>query len=225
MTELEDDSGNDLPTYDLGVADRIGEVIGQLGQDKSVQVTGRSWKTLSRYMAGKEAPFTVVASLASAAGRSMSWMATGGDDQRTPDGFRLIRRLDTEASAGAGAVVEAEPADTLEVLAFREDWLRRRGINPLTTHALTARGDSMEPTIRDGDVLLVDTSIDFVRDNAIYVVVFAGRTLVKRLQVLRDGSVAIKSDNKDVFDDEVVPAAEVPGIDVAGRVMWYGRSI
>lgn len=217
-------SGNDLPIYDLGLADRIAELVHELGEDKSVQVTGRSFKTLGRYMAGKEAPFPVVAALVKATGRSMAWMATGeGGHPGLPEGFKLIRRLDIEASAGPGAVVEAE--DTFEVLAFREDWLRRRGINPLTTHALTARGDSMEPTIRDGDVLLVDKSIDHVRDNAIYVVVYAGRTLVKRLQLMRDGSVIIRSDNASAFKDELVPVAEVPDIKVAGRVMWYGRSI
>lgn len=140
-----------------------------------------------------------------------------------PPDFRLIPRLNVQPAAGSGAVVEAE--DPVEMLAFRADWLRRRGIHPQMAHVLTARGDSMEPTIRDGDILLVDTSIDQVRDNAIYVVVYAGRTLVKRVQLRRDGSVVLSSDNKGVFDDEEVPAAEVPELAVAGRVMWYGRSI
>lgn len=224
MNDDEDASGNELPSFDIGLGNRIAELVAELGEDKAVHVTGRSYKTLGRYISGKEAPFAVVAALVQATGRSMAWMVTGKkDNSETPDGFKLIKRLDIEASAGPGALVEVE--DTFEVLAFREEWLRRRGINPLTTHALTARGDSMEPTIRDGDLLLVDKSIDHVRDNAIYVVVFAGRTLVKRLQLMRNGSVMIKSDNSAAFTDEVVPAAEVPEIKVAGRVMWYGRSI
>ena len=82
----------------------------------------------------------------------------------------------------------------------------------------------MEPTIRDGDVLLVDTSINAVRDNAIYVVVLGGLVLVKRLQIKRDGSLRLISDN-DRFEPEDVPASEAADIHVAGRVMWYGRSI
>ncbi|PTW61383.1 peptidase S24-like protein [Breoghania corrubedonensis] len=82
----------------------------------------------------------------------------------------------------------------------------------------------MEPTIRDGDVLLVDTSINAVRDNAIYVVVLGGLVLVKRLQIKRDGSLRLISDN-DRFEAEDVPANEASDIHVAGRVMWYGRSI
>lgn len=224
IVDVDEPSGNDVPTYDAGVSKRIDELLTMLGRDKAVQVSGRSWKSLSRYTAGQEAPFTVVAALAAAAGKPLDWLLTGKDlEQPAPDGFKLLPHLDTQASAGPGMIIEAE--STLEVVAFREDWLRGRGINPNTTHVLTAKGDSMEPTIRDGDTLLVDTSIDSVVDNAIYVVVFAGRTLVKRLQMMRDGSVAIKSDNKDVFDDEIVPSNEVPDIQVAGRVMWYGRSI
>lgn len=224
IVQVDEPSGNDVPTLDIGVGKRIDELLSILGKDKSVQVSGRSWKTLSRYSAGQEAPFAVVAALAAAAGKSLNWVQTGAEElTEAPEGFRLLPRLDMHASAGPGAVVEMEEA--IEVLAFRDDWLRRRGINPFTTHVLTARGDSMEPTIRDGDILLVDTSIDHVADNAIYVVVFAGRTLVKRLQLRRDGSVLIRSDNSAAFEDEIVPAGEVPELIVAGRVMWYGRSI
>lgn len=217
----DDGSGNELPGTDLALARRLKEMLAELGKDKSVRATGKSWRQLIRYSEGAEVPFSVVSALAGATGRSIGW-AAGNDEPLSPE-FSMLPRLDIEVSAGKGALVEVE--DTYEVLAFRADWLRRRGINPATTHVLTARGDSMEPTIRDGDILLVDTSINYVRDNAIYVVVFAGLTLVKRLQVLRDGSVMIKSDNKEAFQDETVPAAEVPEIRVAGRVMWYGRSI
>lgn len=145
------------------------------------------------------------------------------EDANLPSDFRLIPRLEVTAAAGPGSLVEYE--QPVEMLAFRSDWLRSRGINPLTAHVLTARGDSMEPTIRDGDILLVDTSIDRVMDNAIYVVEYSGRTLVKRVQLRLDGSVVLKSDNQAIFDDEAVPHGEVARLNVAGRVMWYGRSI
>ncbi|MBX8800706.1 helix-turn-helix transcriptional regulator [Ochrobactrum sp. MR28] len=82
----------------------------------------------------------------------------------------------------------------------------------------------MEPTIRDGDVLLVDTSITSVYDNAIYIVVYNGHVLVKRVNLKRDGALTIISDN-DRHPPEEVPLAEVPDLHIAGRVMWFGRSI
>lgn len=134
----------------------------------------------------------------------------------------MIPRLAVEASAGNGALAHHE--ESAGMLAFRADWLRRMGINPHAARALTAKGDSMEPTIRDGDILLVDTSIDRVRDNALYVVVLGGLVLVKRVHVKRDGSLTLISDNS-TFPPEDVPANETDDLSIAGRVMWFGRSI
>jgi phage repressor protein C with HTH and peptisase S24 domain len=89
---------------------------------------------------------------------------------------------------------------------------------------LTARGDSMEETIRDGDVLLVDTSIDRVRDNSIYVVVYGDMVLVKRIHGRINGSLQLISDNAR-YPAEEVSKSEVDLLHIAGRVMWFGRSI
>ncbi|MBH0619495.1 helix-turn-helix transcriptional regulator, partial [Salmonella enterica] len=80
------------------------------------------------------------------------------------------------------------------------------------------------PTIRDGDMLLVDRSIDRVVDNGIYVVVFGGAVLVKRVHIRRDRSVVLRSENA-VYPEEVVPADEVPDLVIEGRVRWFGRTI
>ncbi|MBX5163116.1 helix-turn-helix transcriptional regulator [Rhizobium sp. NZLR5] len=82
----------------------------------------------------------------------------------------------------------------------------------------------MEPTIRDGDILVVDTSITQVRDNAIYVIIYAGNVLVKRVHLKRENSQTLISDNER-YPREDVPIEEVPDLHIAGRVMWFGRSI
>ena len=114
--------------------------------------------------------------------------------------------------------------DAVSFLAFDTDWLRRRGINPKFAHVLTARGDSMEPTIRSGDVLLVDTSIDKIEDNGIYIVRVNGMLLLKRVHV-KTGGFRLISDNKELYDPEDVTADEAADLYVAARVMWFGRSI
>jgi phage repressor protein C with HTH and peptisase S24 domain len=171
--------------------------------------------------------------IARGANVEVNWLATGEGAKTTKDEpartkaaieeqFSMIPRLAVEASAGNGALAHHE--ESAGMLAFRADWLRRMGINPHAARALTAKGDSMEPTIRDGDILLVDTSIDRVRDNALYVVVLGGLVLVKRVHVKRDGSLTLISDNS-TFPPEDVPANETDDLSIAGRVMWFGRSI
>lgn len=232
---------------------KSGSTFGQrlafaLGGEKTHAFSKRSGipdSTLRKYLAGTMPGLDNLLTIAANLNVTLDWLAmergpmrpdeTNGfgltldpSDGRTqtilmPGEWRLVPRMDVEVSAGMGSLVDH--VDELGDVAFRANWLQRRGINPQFAHVLTVRGDSMEPTIRDGDDLLVDTSIDRVEDNAIYVLVFAGRTLVKRIQMLRDGSIIIKSDNKENFEDEHVPANEVPDIKVAGRVVWYGRSI
>lgn len=136
--------------------------------------------------------------------------------------FALIPRLDVQASAGDGRIALGE--DPLEYLAFQRGWLRGKGINPDRARILTARGDSMEETIRDGDVLLVDTSIDRIRDNAIYVVIYGEMVLVKRVHGRLNGSLQLISDNPR-YPPEEVTAGEVDQLNIAGRVMWFGRTI
>ncbi len=224
------------------LAKRLRQLQGDSSARSFARRIGLGEGTYRALLSGSSPTLDTLLQIRSGAEVELEWLATGEGQMRRdapgpteegegpvrysaslPTGFRLVPRLDVSAAAGAGAMVEYE--EPSEMLAFRADWLRRRGINPLAAHVLTARGDSMEPTIRDGDILLVDTSIDRVVDNAIYVVAYDGRTLVKRVQMRLDGSLLLKSDNKAIFDDEAVSAGEVPRLNIAGRVMWYGRSI
>lgn len=192
--------------------------------------------TMRGYFNGKIPSGDKILVIANAAQVSIEWLVSGREPKEKDadissnvtagmdlaDQFTLVPRLDIQASAGNGSLSYSE--EPIDLLAFKESWLRERNINPRYARVLTAKGDSMEPTIRDGDVLLVDTSITSVHDNAIYIVVYNGHTLVKRVNMLRNGSLTIISDN-DRHPPEDVPLAEVPDLHIAGRVMWFGRSI
>lgn len=135
--------------------------------------------------------------------------------------FSLISRLDVQASTGNGSVGASE--EQMEQLAFQSSWLRSRGINPVNARILSVRGDSMEETIRDGDILLVDTSIDRIKDNSIYVLVYREMVLVKRVYAKLNGSLQLISDNPRCPPEEV-SAGEVDLLKIVGRVMWFGRT-
>ena len=42
-------------------------------------------------------------------------------------------------------------------LAFKRDWLARMGLRPENLSVIAANGESMAPTIHDGEVLLIAT--------------------------------------------------------------------
>ena len=67
--------------------------------------------------------------------------------------------------------------------------------NQLSTFLMKASGDSMiEAGINDGDVLVVDRSLE-ARSRDIVIAIFEGNLTVKRLIIKADGSAILKSEN------------------------------
>ncbi|MBB4859060.1 phage repressor protein C with HTH and peptisase S24 domain [Novosphingobium chloroacetimidivorans] len=129
------------------------------------------------------------------------------------DAWVDIPRLPLEASAGPGTSVEGE--DAIGSFRFSPRWLRDQGLQPHRLSAIAVRGDSMEPTLRDGDEILVEASPGTLREG-IHVVRFDGALLVKRLEVRRAGHVALLSDNGAYRPIECA----LGDVDVIGRVVW-----
>ena len=74
-------------------------------------------------------------------------------------------------------------------------------------------GDSMSPTLLDGDTIIIDCGARTLDVDAIYVIHMLGQRLVKRLQRRFDGSVTIISDNA-AYERETVPRGRVAEIEV-----------
>lgn len=134
----------------------------------------------------------------------------------------LIPFYDVEASAGHGSLIDQELQSSQ--MAFRKDWLKQKGLQASKCALIKAKGDSMEPTIHDGDLLLVDTSIDAIKDDSIYIVQTDSHLIVKRLQQNLDGSLTIISDNK-VYNQQIIGPDQAKEVKIAGRVRWYGHEI
>lgn len=124
-----------------------------------------------------------------------------------------VPRLPLGASAGPGAT----PAEEQPVGAFRfsSRWLRGQGFDPAMLSAILVTGDSMEPTLRDGDEILVDRSPRPLRDG-IHVVRVDDALLVKRVDAGRPGVIALISDNPSYRSLELPPGE----VQVIGRVVW-----
>ncbi len=136
------------------------------------------------------------------------------------DHFTLVPRYAVQASAGPGLDVQSE--QIVDHLAFKTDWLRAAmGLDPNKLALITARGDSMEPAIGDGDLLLLDMRELRTLDPSIYVVRMDQSLLAKRLQRLTDGRIRIQSDNPLYSPESVYPDE----IQILGRIVWIGRKV
>ncbi len=134
----------------------------------------------------------------------------------------VIPRLAVGASAGPGAHAESE--EEMGRIAFDERWVRRLGANPRGLSMIAVQGESMAPTLNDGDDILVDGTdgADRMRDG-IYVLRVEEALIVKRLAVNpATRSYRIRSDNPAWPDwADCDPAL----VEIVGRVVWAGRKL
>lgn len=135
----------------------------------------------------------------------------------------MVPRYNVEASAGHGTLNGNE--HVVDYMAFREDFVRRvLRAEPAHLALISAVGDSMEPAIRAGDLLLIDRGVDRIMDDAIYVLGIGDELVVKRVQRFFDGGLTIKSDNA-TYREQTIASDDAPQLRVAGRVRWIGRLI
>lgn len=210
------------------IADRLRSLVPDRQKSESARKCGIAQKTFSSYLEGTEPTATKLVQLASGLGVSLLWLATGEGPQFpdqaavVADNTASVPRLDVVASAGPGASGALEK--TLEMVPFPRAFLRSIGVSPAHANIVTVAGDSMEPTLSAGDDLIVDTAVKRIRAEALYVLILDGEVVVKRAQRRINGSILITSDNERYPPEEVTPD-EADKLHVAGRVVWFGRSI
>lgn len=189
--------------------------------DVSVQAVGGWLKT------GKIARDKIVPA-ARHLGRTTDWLLTGvGPNAQALDTeYDFIPRYAVKAAAGDGLLPHHEAVE--DQLAFRSDWLRRRGLSAKDLRVIHASGDSMADRIQDGDVLLVDTSQRDIRDGKVYALSYDDFVRVKRLFTRFDGTLVLHSDNPNAKprDEEVSPdKLEALAVRIIGRVVWAGGDL
>lgn len=139
------------------------------------------------------------------------------------EGLIAIARFDVRASAGHGAFTEGE--EPVAYLGFDPRFLKQlSSAAPRDLSIVRVRGDSMSPTLGDGDDIVVDRSAAGVGLlDGIYVLRRDDALMVKRIAV-HPGSerLTISSDNPAY---PTWPDCDPKSFDVIGRVVWAGRRI
>ena len=114
-------------------------------------------------------------------------------------------------SSNSAALASFWPGDDLKV-------------DPLRLALLTVEGDSMEPTIRHEDLILVDLEQNRIQRDSIYVLRIDNALMAKRIQRGHDGSLHVISDNK-AYKEFTLVKNELDSLEILGRVVWFGRQL
>lgn len=208
--------------------------------DRLARATGVSPSAFRKWLKGEAEPSRErLVALAEATSVTVGWLAMGeGPEPRfktvgqpsrgrgaapVPDAgvdrqaFAVLPKRPEAAAAGPETPIA--PAGS-EFLALRHDWIRTvLGIEPDQLLVETAMGESMQPGIQDGDLLLVNSGETKVRSFGVYVIEITGERLVKRVQPRLDGTLTLISDNA-AYETEHVPPAQAGDVHIVGRVLW-----
>jgi len=113
------------------------------------------------------------------------------------------------------------PDNLIDSIAFKKAWLKDSlNVNHENLLLKNIEGDSMEPTLRPGDLALIDSSDSSKRDG-IYLLRINGVFLVRRIQ-------RFPSKIKIICDNPLYESFEVniidKGVEIIGRVIWTGKN-
>lgn len=133
--------------------------------------------------------------------------------------FETVPLAEARLSAGGGEVVQSELA--WERYAFRRAWLRRITSSPKDMILMVVKGDSMEQTIQDGDMVMIDQGRRDIVPGKIFAIGAGDTVMIKRLEMTPDGRVKVISDNKQ-YDPYIMDGKDLR---VIGQVVWFAREL
>ncbi|MCQ3014847.1 helix-turn-helix domain-containing protein [Pseudomonas tremae] len=137
----------------------------------------------------------------------------------------LIPQYDVRGAMGHGQV----PADYNEAvrnLVVREDILREKGVSyssPSALAMITGWGQSMEGTINDKDLVIVDRGINEFIGEGIYLLTWHQELYIKRMMRLNEDHYRLISDNQH-YENQT---ARIDDVAIHAKVLfiWNGRKV
>lgn len=209
----------------MQVADRINQKMLEhdLSQADLIRGTGAGRATVSGWVNGTNNPSAKhLDNLAKTLKTTTSWLLTGTVD--TGQNFQSVEVWDSKTpldddeveipffkdfsfACGSGAINE-NIANEKRKLRISKATLRNLSISKDNAVVATASGDSMSPTIQDGDTIHIDLGRKEIKDGRIFVICIGGLHFAKRLYNMPFGGVRIVSDNTDEFPEIILTAEE-----------------
>ncbi len=141
------------------------------------------------------------------------------------DAFIAIAHASARPSMGGGAVVTEDGDTPGRAYHFRRSWIRHRlRASPSHLRIMHVEGDSMVPTLQDGDAVLVDMTRQLPNPPGIFVLDDGIGLVAKRLEHIPNSdppAVRVISDNKHYSEYE----RTADEIRIIGRIRWFAREI
>ena len=139
--------------------------------------------------------------------------------------FVGISGVKAKASAGGGTIVHAEDEQVSKMYHFRQSWIENElDANAKQLRILRVTGDSMMPTLNDGDTILVDMGRKSPYPPGLFVLHDGMGLMAKRIEHIPSSEpprISVTSDNPNYSPYECL----LDEVNIVGRIRWYGRVV
>ncbi len=205
------DNLKDVLSYELG---------NKRVYDKDVaHALGISKESLSHLKKRNSVPYEAIVYFCAKRSLSINWIlfdqVPKSLEEKTEKFARIKYFKELHTSAGGGAWNDEE--------GFEYMYIDYEGLNTLShlkeeyLHAINVIGDSMEPTLRDKEIVVCDVTCKEIIDGNIYIINTPNSGLLIKRLTCRDEKLSIMSDNPQYLDEVVNICHE--NIHVLGRVL------
>ena len=189
---------------------------------KAANISGRN---IGKYLNGDASPgMENLVKISKASNVSIDWLATGegspyiiGEEKEGE--FDNIPLAEARLNAGGGSVVLSEGFK--ESYSFRKDWVAKIATTRKNLVLMFVQGDSMEPVIMDGDIVMIDRGRLDIHTGRIYAIGVSDTIMIKRLELLPDQKVNVISDNKG-YSPYIIGCDTIR---IIGQVIWFAREL
>lgn len=201
------------------------------GRKKLAETTGISESQLYRYMTETGQPtIGKLIAISKASGLSVQWLATGQEQDQVAIGVtpsELTEQYVILPFYGKEALIDVESEELPEAvqsIVFPKAWIPSRASTDQLI-LVSVVGDSMEPTLSQGDAALVDRSVTKLSEDGLYAIQINKGILVKRLQRTPTGKIQVSNDNK-AYTSHILNKEEAEtNLRIVGFVVWTGRNM
>ncbi len=188
--------------------------------DKDVaKALGISKESLSHLKRRNAIPYEAIVYFCAKRAISINWILFDqlpkSLEEKTERFARIKYFKELHTSAGGGAWNDAE--------GFEYMYIHYEGLNSFShvkeasLHAINVIGDSMEPTLKDKEIVVCDVTCKEIIDGNIYIINTPNSGLLIKRLTCRDEKLSIMSDNPQYLDEVVNICHE--NIHVLGRVL------
>lgn len=216
------------------IIDRIKDFLNLDSDSDLNRLLKVSSATVSTWRKRGKIPYELIVTLCDSSGANIRWLLNGEGNKYLEDEINeysiveseyvRIPKVKAKVSAGHGRFVDLESDQIIDWMMFKKSYITNYlNADPKKCILVKAEGDSMEPDIKSGDLLLVNTG-DRKPKDGLFVIYINETLMVKHFEMLLNGKIRISSYNEAYSPLDIDPG-EIGDLRIIGRVRQHSRTI